>query len=223
MNPWTVWCFDCDGVLLDSNGLKTSAFYRVTEAYGAHAANALVEYHVAHGGMSRYQKFDYFLRSIVKKASYQREYEQLVQAYATVVRRGLCECPEVPGARTFLADLHRHGNARLFVISGGDQDELRWVLQQRGLHTYFENIWGSPTSKTENMEHLCQRIQWNPSLCSGVVIGDSRIDYEMARAKGFDFVMVYGCTEWRDWRSVLSSATRCIPDFSDACRFGVCV
>lgn len=222
MNPWTVWCFDCDGVLLDSNGLKTSAFYRVTEAYGAHAANALVEYHVAHGGMSRYHKFDYFFRSIVKMESYHDEYEQLVRAYATVVRQELCECPEVPGVRELLAVLHERDNTRLFVISGGDQDELRWVLRQRGFHTYFETIWGSPVGKAENMERLCQQVEWDPSRRSGVVIGDSQIDYDIACANGFDFVMVYGCTEWRNWRSTLPLTTQCIPDFCATQWRGLC-
>ena len=53
--------FDCDGVLLNSNSLKTDAFYKSALDWGASPAKDLVNYHVQNGGISRYQKFDYFL------------------------------------------------------------------------------------------------------------------------------------------------------------------
>jgi beta-phosphoglucomutase-like phosphatase (HAD superfamily) len=52
--------FDCDGVILDSNQIKTEAFNRVGLQFGSEAANELVSYHLQHGGVSRYQKFEYF-------------------------------------------------------------------------------------------------------------------------------------------------------------------
>ena len=58
--------FDCDGVILDSNRLKTSAFFTAALPYGMRAAEALVEYHRENGGISRYRKFTYFLQEIVK-------------------------------------------------------------------------------------------------------------------------------------------------------------
>ncbi|MFH7588150.1 HAD family hydrolase, partial [Oceanimonas smirnovii] len=53
--------FDCDGVVLNSNKVKTEAFYKAALPYGEAAAQAMVDYHVAHGGVSRYKKFAYFL------------------------------------------------------------------------------------------------------------------------------------------------------------------
>lgn len=53
--------FDCDRVILNSNKVKTEAFYQSALAYGEQAAQALVEYHIANGGISRYKKFAYFL------------------------------------------------------------------------------------------------------------------------------------------------------------------
>ena len=46
--------FDCDGVILNSNKIKTEAFYNVTATYGIEAANELVSYHKLNGGISRY-------------------------------------------------------------------------------------------------------------------------------------------------------------------------
>jgi len=49
--------FDCDGVILNSNKLKTQAFYQATLPYGESKAQAMVNYHVQNGGISRYRKF----------------------------------------------------------------------------------------------------------------------------------------------------------------------
>src|SRR5690606_28142226 len=57
--------FDCDGVVLDSNRVKTEAFYQVALPYGEAAAQAFVAYHTANGGISRYKKFAHFLHEIV--------------------------------------------------------------------------------------------------------------------------------------------------------------
>ncbi len=46
--------FDCDGVILDSNRVKTAAFFSAASPYGELVAAKLVEHHVAHGGVSRY-------------------------------------------------------------------------------------------------------------------------------------------------------------------------
>ena len=56
--------FDCDGVILNSNKIKTNAFFAVALPYGQTAAQALVDYHLQNGGISRYRKFEYFLHLI---------------------------------------------------------------------------------------------------------------------------------------------------------------
>ena len=58
--------FDCDGVILNSNKIKTRAFKLASIPFGKEASNTLEDYHLRHGGISRYEKFDYFLTSIVQ-------------------------------------------------------------------------------------------------------------------------------------------------------------
>ena len=57
--------FDCDGVILNSNKIKTRAFRMASFAFGYEASNSLESYHLKNGGVSRYAKFDYFLKNIV--------------------------------------------------------------------------------------------------------------------------------------------------------------
>ena len=61
--------FDCDGVVLDSNIVKTEAYFRTAKNLGATdtQAQALVDYHVKLGGISRYHKFDWYLREVLQQ------------------------------------------------------------------------------------------------------------------------------------------------------------
>jgi len=54
LNEYQALVFDCDGVVLNSNKIKTQAFYEATKQFGHESAQALVDYHVANGGISRY-------------------------------------------------------------------------------------------------------------------------------------------------------------------------
>ena len=68
VNRYKTLIFDCDGVILDSNRLKTQAFFEASKRYGKRAATKLVEYHLENGGVSRFKKFEYFFSDILKKS-----------------------------------------------------------------------------------------------------------------------------------------------------------
>jgi len=53
--------FDCDGIILDSNRVKTAAFYHAALAFGQSAAEAIRDYHIANGGISRFKKFEWLI------------------------------------------------------------------------------------------------------------------------------------------------------------------
>ena len=58
--------FDCDGVILNSNQLKTKAYYKATfPSYGHELASSLTTYLAINTGKPRDHFFDYFLRNIV--------------------------------------------------------------------------------------------------------------------------------------------------------------
>ncbi|WPL19031.1 hypothetical protein Thiowin_04135 [Thiorhodovibrio winogradskyi] len=88
------------------------------------AAQALVAYHVAHGGFSRYQKFDDFLEQIVPPGVTGPSRDELLARFAASTRQGLLEC-EVAEGLTALREQTAH--ARWLIVSGGDQTELREV------------------------------------------------------------------------------------------------
>ena len=189
--------FDCDGVVLNSNHIKTEAFHAAALPYGKTAAEALVAYHLANGGVSRYKKFGYFVENILPGRSpvSGADFEHMLERYAGAVRVGLMNCEVASGLPSLRASAPR---TPWMIVSGGDQQELRDIFADRDLAHYFDaGIFGSPDDKYTIIEReLALGSLQEPAL----FLGDSRLDYEVAGAFNLDFVFVSQWTEFRDWR-----------------------
>ena len=61
--------FDCDGVILNSNTIKTESFRKILSNFDARAIQEFIDYHEKNGGLSRYIKLNYFLSNILSKYS----------------------------------------------------------------------------------------------------------------------------------------------------------
>lgn len=182
--------FDCDGVVLNSNQVKTRAFYEAALPYGESAAQALVDYHRANGGISRYRKFEHFLERIVAPGATGPLLDQLLAAFAERVRVFLGQCEMAEG----LFELReKTAGARWLLVSGGDQAELRDVFAARGIDRLFDGgIFGSPDSKDDI---LARELEQGNVVLPALFIGDSRYDYEAASGAGLDFLFLTGWTE----------------------------
>ena len=194
MKKYKTFFFDCDGVVLNSNAVKTSAFRSVAAEYGIDHADAFIEYHIRNGGISRYRKFDYFLRNIVGTEVTPLTLDSLVSKYAEQVRLGLLECEIAPG----LGELRvKTSGIRWLLASGGDQSELREVFAARRIDRWFDGgIFGSPDSK----EIILKReIENGNAVLPALFFGDSRYDHVAATGAGLDFVFVSGWTEFELW------------------------
>lgn len=189
--------FDCDGVVLDSNRVKTEAFRTAAMPYGAAAAEALVAHHVAHGGISRYAKFAHFLETIVPDHAPDTAgpgLAALVAAYAGAVRAGLMACAVAPGLDRLRAATPA---ARWLIVSGGDQGELREIFAARGLAAHFDGgIFGSPDTKDVI---LAREAAAGTIAAPALFLGDSRYDHEAASRAGLDFCFISGWSEFADW------------------------
>lgn len=190
--------FDCDGVILNSNQVKTDAFYQAALPYGEAAAQALLECHVAHGGVSRYKKFAYFLEEIVPltaPAISGPNLEQLLSHYAQAVQHGLLTCDIAPGLHELR---ERTAHANWLIVSGGDQAELHDVFAKRDLAKLFNGgIFGSPDTKdTILARELANGNIQQPAL----FLGDSKYDYQAANSAGLDFVFLSAWSEVTDWQ-----------------------
>jgi len=207
VNRYQTLIFDCDGVLLDSNRVKTEAFRQAALPYGEPAAERLVQHHIENGGVSRYKKIEYFLEKTVSEVTGQDgagydfpDYDALLSAYAAAVQEGLRTCAIAEGLEQLRAQMP---NNRWLVVSGGDQTELRAVFFDRRIADYFDGgIFGSPDSKGDI---VAREIANGNIKRPALFLGDSRLDHEVASANGLDFVFVSQWTEMPDWEQYLEN------------------
>jgi phosphoglycolate phosphatase-like HAD superfamily hydrolase len=190
--------FDCDGVILDSNRVKSDAFLTVAASFGAVPAQRLLEYHQRHGGVSRNEKFAYFLDELVEIPVQYRAatLQKLLVEFGRICARELKSCPLIPGVAALLGSIP--ASVASYVVTGGAQDEVRDVLSQRGLSGRFADILGSPTSKRDNMALLQDAGAFRGR---SLFFGDAALDMRLAEEFGLDFVFVYGASEWSDGRA----------------------
>jgi len=190
--------FDCDGVVLDSNLVKTEAYFRTAKSLGATdaQAQALVDYHVRLGGISRYHKFDWYLREVLHQPATQEAVQVLLDGFARELEVVLMECAVAEGLPELRA---ASPQANWMILSGGDQQEIRTLFAKRDLAKYFDGgLFGSP----DNKDTVLAREKEKGNLqFPALFIGDSKYDFEAATRAGLDFVFLSGWTEVKDWQS----------------------
>lgn len=194
LDRYSTLVFDCDGVLLNSNEVKTQAFFQAALPYGEPAAQALADYHVANGGISRYKKFSHFLEHIVPAPLENVTLDHLLARYADFVLEGLLNCEVAPGLHKLR---EKTAGIRWMIVSGGDQSELRSIFAKRQLASMFDGgIFGSP----DNKDDILAREKANGNVVSpSLFIGDSKYDHQASTAAGLDFLFLSAWSEVKDW------------------------
>ena len=191
------WFFDCDGVLLDSNNVKSLAFETavISAGYSKAHARRLVKYHRLNSGVSRFAKFAWFFEHVLARSPEPEELEQLLELFATECSRGLLKCSVEPDARGVLSIL-RKANVRAHVVSGGLETEVYNVLEAHGLAACFHTVNGSPRDKAQILSDLGQVPG---STSNGAFVGDSRYDMEVAKLFGLRRVFVSQWSDFKEW------------------------
>ena len=92
----------------------------------------------------------------------------------------------------FLDVVVEAGPAR-YVISGGDQSEVKAVLKYWNITDKFDGIYGGPRTKEEHISVLSLEGKT-------LFIGDSQKDFEVAQQFGMDFIFIYGYTQFENWK-----------------------
>jgi haloacid dehalogenase domain protein hydrolase len=188
--------FDCDGVILDSNKIKSQAFYDVAIEFGEQAAKQLLDYHIQRGGISRFLKFEWFVKTVLKKEDYEGLVSILLQKYADIIERELLLCSIAESLDIFR---EKTKYADWMVVSGGKQEELISLFTKRKInHLFNKGIFGSPDPKNVIIE---REINNGNIIFPALYIGDSKYDYEVSTLLGLEFVFLKNWTEFKEWES----------------------
>lgn len=174
---------DCDGVILESVEAKTRAFRELFLPYGADVADAAVAHHLAHGGVSRYEKFRHIFRTRLGRELPADEERALGERFTRLCHGEVLASPFVPGALEFLE--RAAPLVPLYVASGAPQEELREIFRLRGLMRFFQGVFGSPDTKASILGAVLAFAAVRPE--EALMVGDSSTDLEAALATGTGF------------------------------------
>lgn len=198
LNKYSTIVFDCDGVILNSNFQKIEAYRNTALTYGASKDQAedLVAYHVKLTGISRYVKFEYFLKKIMGEDITDSSMKKLVDNLNKEVISLLKHCEIASGIEKLKSQTN---NSKWMIASGGDQEELRFLFKEKSITSYFDGgIYGSPSSKHQIIEKKLKNKHFLPAL----FLGDSLYDIQTAQKFHLDFIFVYGWTDLKDWKKI---------------------
>ena len=212
VRKYNTFIFDNDGVILDSNQAKTEAFVKSVDSFGEHNIHKFIEYHVKNGGVSRFEKIDYFYREILGLSNCDKDYMNSLSIYSSYAKKAMLEAEEIKGVIEFIRKIKERKDS-IYVISGSDQEELRAIYTKRGIQNLFKKVMGSPTSKKTHAKELIESKLLDYPV---VYFGDSITDFDLAEEYKMDFIFVSSKSEWQDGASICEDAnSKIIHDFSE--------
>lgn len=169
--------WDFDGVILDSMSVRDLGFVRVLSGFSDADVQKLLIYHRENGGLSRYHKFRYFFEKILGREISIDEVNEYAASFSKIMKELLVDPKNlIEDAVGFIRN--NHLQYEFHIVSGSDQEELRYLCSQLNISQYFKSISGSPTPKTRIVKDLISTLPFDLSeIC---LIGDSKNDAEAA-------------------------------------------
>lgn len=187
--------WDFDGVLLNSNTIRDLGFAEVLKAYPAEQVQRLLEFHRRNGGLSRYVKFRYFFETIRGESISEEVVQEWAGRFSQIMRQLLAR-PELLIRETVEFAKANSSTYTMYIVSGSDQAELRFLCSYLHIDTYFQRIHGSPTPKKEWVNRILQEEGHLREHC--ILIGDSINDQEAAQSNGIHFMGYNNEELWRE-------------------------
>jgi len=179
-----VLILDFDGVVLESNDVKTAVFDELFAEFPEHHA-AMMAFHVQHQSASRYVKFAHLVEERLGRVGDQAFVDRLASDFSARIEERMAECPFVPGAEAFL---ERYSElVSLYLACVTPQTELDRTWRRRGLERYFRRVYGSPP--WTKADAIVDVVSQHGGTTEGVVLmGDSAGDQRAAALAGVGFV-----------------------------------
>ncbi|HEY1018679.1 MAG TPA: HAD hydrolase-like protein [Sediminibacterium sp.] len=176
--------WDFDGVVKESVEIKTIAFIKLFEPFGADVTNKVREHHLLNGGMSRFKKIPLYLSWAGQPAD-KNTTQTFCDQFAKLVIDEVINCEWVPGAQVFLNE--NRFNQLFIVTSATPQVEMEMIITALDLQSVFSRVYGAPVAKKDAIAKALAEL--NIDREHAVMIGDATADYNAAVENGIAFVL----------------------------------
>ncbi|MFM2359565.1 MAG: hypothetical protein RLY16_1558 [Bacteroidota bacterium] len=182
-NKAILW--DFDGVIFDSMPVRDFGFMEVLKNYPQNEVAQLMEYHRQNGGLSRYVKFRYFFEVIRHENVTDEKVQQLANQFSAIMRAELIK-PQYIIQQTLDYIKKEYLQRPMHIISGSDENELKYICMSQKIDHYFLSIHGSPTAKPILIREVMTANQYKSE--DAIYIGDSINDYHAATSCEIPFL-----------------------------------
>lgn len=184
LSPIAAIVFDFDGVIVESNHIKTEGYYSIFSISPEDGrSRALIDGVLAElRGQDRYAIIPRLRAQLIHQNP--PETEALVRAYNEYCESRTAAARETPGAAAALQDLA--AEYPLFINSATPDEPLGRIVRARGLDAWIRQTYGSAHSKESNLAAIA-------GICSVdarqlLFIGDAPADQHAAQTAGCQFL-----------------------------------
>lgn len=176
--------FDFDGVLAESVSVKGDAFVELYKDQSTEIQRAVLSYHEEHGGVSRFDKIRYYEEHLLGKTITDNDVAIIADRFSEIVETQVIQSKWVAGAEDFLKIYN--AQIPLYMASATPEEELKRIVERRGMNTYFKGVYGSPKKKHEHIINIATQNNYAPNRL--LMVGDAITDYEAAQKAGAQFI-----------------------------------
>lgn len=160
--------------------------------HGEEIEQAVIAYHLRHGGISRYRKFEYYEGTLLGRPVTEQRLEQLGHEFQDRVLSAVLEARFIDGAEAILRHLQA-ASVPMYIVSGTPHEELQSIVSERSIADYFRRVQGAPKTKEQILLEILEEDQLQAPRC--LFVGDAMSDLEAAEAVGMAFLGIVerGC------------------------------
>jgi len=196
--------FDFDGVIVDSNTIKGDAIRIAVEAFVEDVVlkNKFIDYFIQNNGLPRKDKIEKYFKKLDLD-------QKILSKYNDILKNKFDNVSFTNGFLSFL-NLIKFYSIDLYILSGGEEKEIISILKKKSILQEFKGIKTAPNIKEKNID------EFSINLSQTLYIGDSLIDYKVAKKYNIDFIFMYGYTQFFNWKEYFKTDRDivCIKDFS---------
>ena len=136
--------FDFDGVILDTNALKESNIEKVIKKYlNPQKCKLCLQHFNSNPGIPRETK-------LKKHIQDRKVLNNILDDYNKLNMKSLVDSKFVFGVEDFLKKWVSR-NLKFFVLSGADQNELEFIIENKKIRRFFNYIGGGPLTKIKTL------------------------------------------------------------------------
>lgn len=182
MSTYRALIMDFDGVIIESNTIKTNAFHEVFMKFPNFTEEMMI-FHKANEFVSRYTKFDYLLE-LLGQSNNKALRADIAKDFSKRVMKDMTTVPFVSGALYFLETVY--SRIPVYLSSITPENELICILKQLKIYNYFTGLYGCPPwSKSDAIKDILFKTGLKHEQV--LLIGDSAGDQRAAKETGINF------------------------------------